>query len=222
MLEGRNILGWLGVETEHSIILDSVKHVDETCRTVSHMSDAVKAFIGGDLSAKTVAIENVKQSERSADRLRAAIISQLSEGVLLPPHRDDLMRFVKALDKIADCTNSAARLLGLVEKRPPDNILKNISISTELIVAGVARLRDAVRALGEKEMKRAIECCGEVERLEHEADDQKRVLLDAVLHAGLDPVSLLLCYNLAESLENITDKIDTASDMVKLMVVKYK
>ena len=68
----------------------------------------------------------------------------------------------------------------------------------------------------------ALQGCDDVERLEHEADDQKRILLDAVLHADLDPASLLLSYNLAQALEGITDRIDTASDMIKLFAVMSK
>lgn len=220
MKESRNILGWLGVAAEQTIILDAEKHVDETCRTVALLAEAMKAFIAGDLGAKTVAIENVKQSERQADRIRARMINQLSEGMLLPPHREDLMRFAKALDRIADCTNKAARLLGLIEERLPDNVLKNMTISTELIVNAVASLRQAIHAMGKNDAPRVLDNCNEVERFEHEADDQKRTFLDIVLHASLTPASLLLCYNLAEALEEITDRIDSAADMIRLLAVR--
>jgi hypothetical protein len=47
-------------------------------------------------------------------------------------------------------------------------------------------------------------------------------MLDAVLHANLSAPSLLLCYNLAEALEAITDRIDTVSDMLKIFAVRSK
>lgn len=222
MKEARNILGWLGAAEEQSVILDAEKHVEETCNTVALLSEAVKAFISGDLNARTIAIQKVKESERMADKLRSKMIDQLSEGLLLPLHREDLMRFAKALDKIADCTNSAARLLGLIEEKLPENVLRNVSVGTELIVSGVKKLREAIHALSGQDVKVVLQCCDEVERFEHLADDQKQLLLEAVLHARLEPASLLLCYNLAESLEGITDRIDTAADMVKVLAVKSK
>jgi predicted phosphate transport protein (TIGR00153 family) len=222
MKEARNILGWLGIVEGHATLRDAEKHVEETCNTVAYLSEAVKAFIAGDLGAKTIAIEKVRESERAADKLRAKMIRELTEGLILPPDREDLMRFAKALDKIADSTNSAARTLGLIEQRLPDNVLKNMAISTELIVSAVGRLREAIQAMSRNEIKTALAGCEDVERLEHQADDQKRLLLDAVLHANLDSASLLLSYNLAQALEGITDKVDTASDMIKLFAVMSK
>jgi predicted phosphate transport protein (TIGR00153 family) len=120
MKEIRNILGWLGMAEEQSILMDSKKHVEETYKTVTFFADAVKSFIKGDLAAKAQAIENVAQSEHQADILRSKMINELSEGMLLPPDREDLMHFVKTLDKIADWTNGAARLLGFIESKLPE------------------------------------------------------------------------------------------------------
>jgi len=64
--------------------------------------------------------------------------------------------------------------------------------------------------------------CLEVERFEHEADDQKRSLIDALLHANLTPGDLLITYHLAEALEVVTDRIEAASDMIKLLIIKGK
>ncbi|MDD5067808.1 MAG: DUF47 family protein, partial [bacterium] len=113
----KNILSWLGMEEEHSIIRDAEKHVDETYKTVSYFSDAVKAYINGDISAKAVAIENVRESEHQADILKSNMIDQLGESLLNPPDREDIMHFIKTLDKIADWTLSSARLLGFIEQK---------------------------------------------------------------------------------------------------------
>ncbi|MCX7591265.1 MAG: DUF47 family protein [Kiritimatiellae bacterium] len=218
--EVRNILGWLGIEEGRSTLVDAERHIEETCKTVAALADAVRAFISGDLTAKTIAIEKVKEQERAADKVRTAMVDRLTEGLLLPPDREDLMRFAHALDKIADSTNKAARILGLIESPLPENVLKNMAIGTDQIVRAVAQLKEAIHAMTHNEVRTALQHCNEVERLEHDADDQKRILLDAILHAKLDPPTLLLSYNLAEALEAITDKIDTVADMVRLICVK--
>lgn len=222
MREMRNILGWLGMAEEQSILSDAQKHVDETYKTVTHFSEAVKAFIQGDASAKTVAIENVRQSEHQADVLRSKMVSELSESLLLPPDREDLMHFVKTLDKIADWTNGAARLLGFIEHRPCENILKNISYATELIFSSIAKLKDAIQSLTKNDLKKALGDCEDVDKLEHEADDQKKVLIESIIHAKLEPTNLLLCYQLAEYLEGVTDKIEDAADFIKVIAIKSK
>ena len=222
MRERRNILGWLGMAEELSILQDAQKHVEETYKTVSYFADAVKAFIQGDLSAKTVAIENVRQGEHRADLLRSKMVSELSEGLLLPPDREDLMHFVKTLDKIADWTNGAARLLGFIERRLPDSILKNMSSATELIFSSITKLKESINSLTKNELKEALAGCEEVDRIEHEADDQKKVLIESIIHAKLEPTELLLSYQLAEYLEGVTDKIEDAADLVKVIAIKSR
>ncbi len=222
MKEMRNILGWLGMAEEESILKDAQKHVEETYKTVAYFSDAVKAFINGDLNAKSAAIENVRKSEHEADLLRSKMVSALSEGLLLPPDREDMMHFVKTLDKIADWTNGSARLLGFIEQKLPEDILKNISLATELIFNSITKLRQAIQSLSKNDLKKALLDCEEVDRLEHEADDQKKALIEAIIHAKLEPTSLLLSYQLAEYLEGVTDKIEDAADLIKVLAIKSR
>ncbi len=222
MKEIRNILGWLGMAEEKVIMEDAKKHVEETYKTVTYFSEAVRAFIQGDLDAKSKAIESVRQSEHEADILRSKKVTQLSEGLLMPPDREDLMRFVKTLDKIADWTNGAARILGFIEQKLPQEILKNISSGTEIIFISVSKLKEAIEALGKNDLKKALKDCEEVDRLEHEADDQKKEMIESIIHAKLEPTSLLLTYQLAEYLEGVTDKIEDAADFIKVVTIKSK
>jgi len=222
MKETRNILGWLGMAEEQSILQDAKKHVDETYKTVAFFAEAVRSFIKGDLEKKTQAIEKVRQSEHQADILRSKMIDELSEGMLLPPDREDLMHFVKTLDKIADWTNGAARLLGFIEGQLPESVLKNISLGTDLIVSSISKLKEAIVALTKNELKNAMVFSAEIDRLEHEADDQKKAMIEAIIHAQLDPVSLLLTYQLAEYLEGVTDKIEDCADFIKVLAIKSK
>ncbi len=222
MKETRNILGWLGMAEEQSILQDAKKHVEETYKTVAFFADAVKAFINGDLDAKTKSIENVRQSEHQADILRSKMINILSEGILLPPDREDLMHFVKTLDKIADWTNGAARLLGFIEHKLPDNVLKNISLGTDMIVSSISKLQEAIIAVTGNDLKKGIALCEEIDRIEHDADDQKKVLIESIIHAKLEPTSLLLSYQLAEYLEGVTDKVEDAGDFLKVLAIKSK
>jgi predicted phosphate transport protein (TIGR00153 family) len=222
MKEVRNILGWLGMAEEHSILVDAQKHVEEIYKTVTCFADAIKAFIAGDNEAKVIAIENVRKGEHQADIFRSKMVRELSEGIFLPPDREDLMHFVKTLDKIADWTNGAARILGFIEQKMPEDILKNISAATDLIFSSISMLKEAIHALAKNDLKKALSSCEEVDRLEHEADDQKKILIGSIIHTKLEPTSLLLSYQLAEYLEGVTDKIEDAADFVKVVAIKSR
>ncbi len=222
MREMRNILSWLGMAEEQVILQDAQKHVEETYKTVCSFAEAIKAFINGDTNAKTMAIEKVREGEHQADLLRAKMVKALAEGLLLPPDREDLMHFVKTLDKIADWTNGSARILGFIEHRLPENVLKNISAATELIVNSISKLKEAIDSIAKNDLKKALLDCEVVDRLEHEADDQKKLLIEAIIHAKLEPTGLLLSYQLAEYLEGVTDKIEDAADFIKVLAIKAK
>ena len=220
MKKMRNLLGWLGDEQKRGVLQDAEMHVEETCKTVAFLSEAIKAHIAGDLAGGIAAVRQIKESERRADKLRAKMISECFGDLLMPTDREDLMHFARALDRIADNTLRAGRILSLIEERLPESVLRDIAISTELVVRGVDHLDNAVRALITNDTEAALAACEEVERCEHEADDQKRSLLLSVLHANLDAPRLLLCYNLAEALEGITDRIDDVADILKLFALR--
>jgi predicted phosphate transport protein (TIGR00153 family) len=132
------------------------------------------------------------------------------------------MHFANTLDKIADWTNGSARLLGFIEQKLPDNILKNMLLATELIVESVTKLKDAIHALTKNDLKKALKDCEEIDRFEHEADDQKKALIEAIIRAKLEPTSLLLSYQLAEYMEGVTDKVENAADLIKVLAIKSK
>ncbi len=150
------------------------------------------------------------------------MVTALSETLLLPPDREDLMHFVKTLDKIADWTLGAARILGFIEQRPPQDVLGNISSATELIFTSISKLKEAIYAITKNDLKKALADCEDVDRLEHEADDRKKLLIESIIHAKLEPTWLLLCYQLAEYLEGVTDKIEDAADFIKVLAIKSR
>ena len=222
MRRSRNIFSWLSSAEEHSIFEDARKHVEETHRTVVHFSEAVKAFIAKDLKTKTAAIDMVKESEHRADLLRLKMVDELSESLFQPPDREDLMRFVLTLDQISDWTKGAARILGFIEQEFPDIVLKNMSSAADIITSSISKLREAIDAIARDDFDEAIACYEDVDRLEHEADDQKKHLIEAIIHANLDPVSLLLSYQLAEYMEGITDKIEDTAHLVRRIALRAK
>ena len=222
MRETRNIFSWLSKAEEHSIFQDAKKHVEETYRTVVYFSEAIKAFIEKDLKAKASAIEMVRESEHRADILRLKMVDELAESLFQPPDREDLVQFVETLDKIADWTSSAARILGFIEQEFPKSVLKNMSPASDIIISAISKLKDAIEALAKNDFKEAIACYEEVDRLKHEADDQKELLVEAIIHANLEPVGLVLSYQLAEYMEGITDKIEDTAHLVRRIAIRAK
>ncbi|MDP2940298.1 MAG: DUF47 family protein [Candidatus Omnitrophota bacterium] len=222
MKESRNILGWLGMKQEELVLEDAKKHVEVTYQTVEWFKKAVLAYISGDIQAKTEAIEKVRVCERQADEFRSKMVDELSEGLLVPPDREDLMHFVKSLDRIADWTNGAARILDFIKEKLPQPILDELSIAVDIIFSSISKLKDGIQSVMKNELKQAIADCNEVDAYETKADDQKKVLIESIIEAKLDAPTLLLSYQLAEYMEGVTDKIEDAADFIKVVAIKSK
>ena len=221
-IETRNIFGWLGMKQEEAMLRDAQQHVDVTYETVVNFKKAVQAFIDGDFKKRTELVDLVRKNEREADTLRAKMVDVLSESPLLPPDREDLMHFVKTLDRIADWTCGTARLLNFLEEKLPEEINKNISIATDIIVDSISNLKDSIHAITKNDLKQAIKDCREVDACESKADDQKQVLISAIIHSKLEANKLIVVYHLAETLEGITDKIEDAADFIKTIAITSK
>lgn len=222
MKESRNILGWLGMKQEEIVLVDAIKHVEVTYQTVEWFKKAISAYIAGDVPAKEEAIKKVRECERQADELRTKMVDELSEGLLVPPDREDLMHFVRSLDRIADWTNGAARLLDFIKEKLPQPILNELSIAADIIFSSIFKLKDGIQSLMKDELKQAINDCNEVDAYETKADDQKKVLIESIIKAKLDAPMLLVSYQLAEYLEAVTDKIEDAADFIKVLAIKAK
>jgi hypothetical protein len=221
-IESRNIFGWLGMKQEEVMLKDAQQHVDVTYETVVNFKKAVEAFARGDFHAMVELVDRVRNNEREADVIRSKMVDMLSESPLLPPDREDLMHFVKTLDRIADWTCGTARLLNFLEEQLPGEVMKNISLATDIIFDSMSNLKAAIHALTKNDLKQAIQDCRAVEQCETKADDQKQVLIGTIVGSKLDASKLIIAYHLAETLEGITDKIEDAADFIKVVTIKTK
>ena len=221
-IESRNIFGWLGMKQEEAMIRDAQKHVDVTYQTVLNFRKAIEAYMQGDLKTRKNLIDEVRKNEREADTLRSKMINMLLGSPLLPPDREDLMHFVKTLDRIADWTCGTARLLNFLDEKLPEEIMQNISLGTDIIVESISKLKDAIHAINNNNVERAMKDCSAVEECESKADDQKQALISTIIHSKLDANKLIIVYHLAETLEGITDKIEDAADFIKIVAIKTR
>ncbi len=222
MREFGNIFGWLGRKQEQVILKDAQSHIDVTYDTVVNFKNAIDSYIKGDLESKKKFIDKVNECEKEADSIRSRMVDLLSESPLLPPDREDLMHFVKSLDRITDWTNGAARLLVFLEEKMSQDIMDNLSVATDIIFECISKLKSAVHALLKNDLSEAIKDTHEVDNLETRADDQKQILIEKIVHSQLGGPKLLVIYNIAEYLEGITDRMEDAADFIRTVAIKSK
>ena len=91
-----------------------------------------------------------------------------------------------------------------------------------MIVKATAKLHEAIQSMNKNDIAKALLDCEAIDRLEHDADDQKKMLIEAIIRAKLDATSVLLIYNLAETMEAITDRVENVAELVNQLVVKSR
>jgi predicted phosphate transport protein (TIGR00153 family) len=217
-----NIFSWLGMKQEQEVLTLATKHIDTVLACVKTFQAAVDQFASNEKEAKDESIKKVRQYEKDADAMRIDMVRRISEGVVATTDREELLKFVLTLDRIADWTNGAARLVGFLTEPLPNGIMSNMRLSAASIVMAVEDLQKSVDALIAGKNKEAIDLSLRVHAIESEEDDRKQNSLSQILTADLSTPRLLLAYNLSEYLESITDKIEDASDFIKVIAVRSK
>jgi predicted phosphate transport protein (TIGR00153 family) len=214
-----NILSWIGMEKEKHVLEITKKHTAKVIETVDKLENAFARYVEGDMAAKDAAIKEVITSERQADLIRRELLDHLSEGVLLPPDREDLIHFVKRMDSIADNANAAARLFEFVDKPLPNGIPAKLYEFVKTALLAANKLGEAIKALT-SDKKHVLATCTEVELMEEQGDEQKKELTGIILKSDLKAGILILLHDLIESIEETCDKAEDSADLVRIFAVK--
>lgn len=214
-----NILSWIGMEKEKNVLEITKRHTEKVKETVDKLENAFAAYVKGNMAAKDAAIKETITAERQADLIRRDLLDHLSEGILLPPDREDLIHFVKRMDSIADNANAAARLFSFFSEPLPNGIPIKLYEFVKTALHAVHRLGDAIEALT-RDKKNVLAICTEVELLEEQGDEQKRELTGIILKTDLSAGMLILLHDLIDSIEDTCDRAEDSADLVRIFAVK--
>jgi len=217
--ESRNILGWLGMEKEKEAMGNAQKQIEKVHETVAKMKEAFELFAANNLPACHEKIKEVSVAEHEADIIRREIMDHLSEGMFMPPDREDLVHLGKALDSIADWANAGSRLLKVFDKKFSDEMCRTMVDFTDVGVQAVDKLSEAISCFG-KDSKKILGLCTEVEILEEKGDDYTQELRVQLIKGGLDTPILIMALELINCIEGVSDRAEDAADLLRLLVVK--
>lgn len=217
-----NIFDWIGMKDEKRALEQVGEHITKVREVVHLLRDGLKASIEGKQEEVGAIHEKLTNAERQADQIRRDLLSSLSEGLLLPPDRDDLVRLAERVDHVADDANGASRILALLDADIPAELADELMTFVELVVNATDRLGDAYATLYRGTVAETLKKCTEVEEFEEEADRCKAKLLRQLFAMDLTAARLLMLHDLIESMENTADRAEDAADVIRNLAVKVK
>ena len=203
------------------LVFDTVKKFEEMMTALFEKRNLEKAEALG---------REVAALETRADKGRREFMRTLHEGAFLPAFRGDLARLAEQIDSVADTAEAAARVILLRDKllsaiakaekkrAGVKSLRTGLIHMARLTTQTVDCLRGAVEALM-TDVAAADRRADEVDELEHEVDLIEQGLLRDIygFEKVLDPISVVQLVEIAHRVENITDRAEDASDVIRIV-----
>ena len=192
--------------------------------TINDLEKAIEAVAERNKETAKTIIARLFKTEEEVDDLRRVVFEELTKGRLPPRDREDIMKLVTNLDKVADHVKDSARnILVLINKDLPKEIWDAYHDMAHGIVSTAAVLRESLKSLGE-DNARAREMSERVEDEENRVDKKYLEIKSLLLDYGdkLNPATLMLLKDLLDSMEEATDRCADTGDYIRVLTVSFK
>jgi len=214
------LLKWFEKRRESKAIALMQRHLATTMSSVEDLERAVKAAVDLNEKEAKAAIGRVTSSEKEADGLRRAVMTELACGELPPSDREYLMNLVKCVDMVADWSRESSRVLSAIPMEDvPENLKKALVNMVESAKECAMALRKCINRIPEKR-EEALQAADEVERLEEKVDDlfedsRRLIAREEKIRVGI----AILLNDLFEAIEMVANRCEDACDQVRVIVV---
>ena len=104
------------------------KHAANVSLILNKLQQAIAFKIDGNTKSCKKTVQEIAQLEGDADQLRRTMLRDLTTSTLEAADRESLVRFAKALDRVADWANDAARILALVPLADISSEFKSLAV----------------------------------------------------------------------------------------------
>jgi predicted phosphate transport protein (TIGR00153 family) len=171
-----------------------------------------------DLSRRAVLIQQIGDTERSADKITFETVQLLHSTFITPFDRNDIHRLISGMDDILDLIQDAAESMHLfdIQTLPPETLRL-----AELLEACCIRVQSAVGLLSSMDnAQRALAIAQEIDALESEADGLMRAGISKLFREEQDVRQLIKHKNVYEYLENAIDKCQDVANVIEAVVVE--
>ena len=197
-------------------------HVRKILEGVRELSNMVFDFASGSNSqSMDDHLSQIKRLKEEATEQKRILLNELAEAGMLLINREDFLRLIVQIDEIVDfCEGAAYRLCTLAKRKikMKKDILDSLSNLSKNVLKTVTNLRETILSLTYSRSK-AIEMAKSVEIAEYVVDEIFRDLEMKIIDAKLDLGTTLLLRDLAQSLEDIADKAEDATDSTRVLAL---
>lgn len=213
----------LPIEAEHRAKRRALRLCQDHLRKVMNVyrraTQLIDAFVEEDRDSLEGLYKEVQELSDEVDDSKRVVAQELVEIGAILLNREDFLRFTDLTSEIADfCKGIAFRVSQLTERgwSVPLNLKKETANLAGAVFEAFAKLRDTFIMLNYGSPK-VLEKAKDVEVAERNVDNMYRQLEISILSSGMDVPTLLLMRDIIQLLEDTADKIEDATDAVRIL-----
>jgi len=206
-------MGWFdgGLRESNKFVSMLIAQAEKTLEGVRYLESMVDR-----VDAQTT--ESLRALAEGASELRRVLIDELHKTFITPLDRDEIHQLITGMDDILDLMEDVATSVFLYDVRA---VTPDAQKLAEICVACTLKVKEAVGKLASMDNADAIlGICGDIDRLESEADFVFRSALAKLFREESDAKQILRLKEVYQLLESITDKAEDVANVIEGIVLE--
>ena len=206
------------------------RHMRVVLECARDVKPLVDALVAGDQGKVIESKDRIFEKEAEADRIKHELRASLPKSLFMPVDRRDLLEVLQLQDTIANTAQDIAGLLIERKMNIPDFLrvplveLTDRCIDTVELSANVIEELDELLAIGfrGREVDRVDAMLVNLNQVEDETDELGIKLARALFdhESELDPVSVMMWYQIIEWVGDLADYAEKVGDHLRLLIAK--
>jgi predicted phosphate transport protein (TIGR00153 family) len=161
---------------------------------------------------------NIETIEKRGDKITHATIELLHKTFITPLDREDIHQLITKMDDILDLIEDVAQSVFLYDVQAVTPEAKKLA---EICVACAEKVQAAVEVLPKSEKSQLVmDLCGDIDRLESEADHVMRAAMAKLFRDEPDVRQLIKLKAIYELLEQVTDICEDVANIIEGIVIE--
>jgi predicted phosphate transport protein (TIGR00153 family) len=191
---------------------------EESARNMVKAAQSLKELVDTwqDVEQK---VNGITEIEHQGDLITHKIIAQLHRTFVTPFDREDIAQLAYTLDDVTDFIHAASDAMLLYKVDPPAQRVKELA---DIIVQGAAEIEKAMPQLRHRgELKKILERCVELNRLENAADRVYRSALVELFSDSTDMAHVIKWREIYQHMESATDRCEDVANVLEGVAIKH-
>ena len=164
-------------------------------------------------------VSEITELEHAGDTITHWIMEQLNRTFVTPFDREDIALLANSLDDVTDFIHAAADAMYLYNVTRPGQKAKELS---DIIVQAATEVERAVPQLRHRaELRRIVERCVEINRLENMADRVFRSAMAELFTDTKDIAEIIKWREIYEHMESATDRCEDVANVLEGVALKH-